>query len=63
MMLPFTGFINTTNNFDFELHSSKPKFIAKRGGRQSKQLSFQFLLKSHAMILISKKMLQSQLFA
>ena len=28
-MLPFTGFINATNNFDFELHTSKPKCIAK----------------------------------
>jgi len=24
-MLPFTGFINTTNNFDFALHAIKPE--------------------------------------
>ena len=38
----FTGFINTTNNFDFELHTSKPKFIAKGvvGNRSSSVSSF-----------------------
>ena len=41
-MLPFTWFINTTNNFDFELHTSKPKFIAKGvvGNRSSTAAQF-----------------------
>ena len=29
MMLPFTGFINTTNNFDFELHTIKQEHDLK----------------------------------
>ena len=28
-MLPFTGFINTTNNFDFELHTIKQEHDLK----------------------------------
>ena len=28
-MLLFTGFINTTNNFDFELHTIKPEHSHK----------------------------------
>jgi hypothetical protein len=42
MMLPFTGFINTTNNFDFELHTTKPTFISKGvvGNRSSTAAQF-----------------------
>jgi hypothetical protein len=43
MMLPFTGFISMTNNFDFGLHTSKPKCIAKAvvGNRSSTAAQFQ----------------------
>ena len=68
-MLLFTGFINTTNNFDFKLHTIKPenslKLMAIDGynlsqkGRQvieaRQQLSFQFLLKSRVMESIYEK--------
>ena len=67
-MLLFTGFINTTIHFDFELHTIKPEHNLKlvpiygydlsQKGREvieaRQQLSFQFLLKSHAMELILK---------
>ena len=76
-MLLFTGFINTTINFDFELHTNKPEHNLKlvpingydlsQKGREvieaRQQLSFQFLLKPMLWNQFIKRMFQNQLFA
>ena len=74
-MLPFTGFINTTNNFDFELHTIKQehdlKLMVINGYNESQKgalgngssTAAQFPVSSQKQCYDFKRMFQNQLFA